>query len=70
MPRVAWILPTALKHDQPEQRTVEQMFTFIVILGIVYLLYRVRQRFRRQQGVIDRLEEKMDRLSAKDKKNM
>jgi TATA-binding protein-associated factor Taf7 len=46
------------------------MFTFIFILVIVYILYRVRQRFRRQQGVIDRLEESVDRLSAKDKKNM
>jgi hypothetical protein len=57
-------------QDQPEQRTVEQMFTFIFILVIVYILYRVRKSFRRQQGVIDRLEERMDRLSAKDKKNM
>ena len=63
-------MPSALKHDQPEQRTVEQMFTFIFILVIVYILYRVRKSFRRQQGVIDRLEERMDRLSAKDKKNM
>ena len=46
------------------------MFTFIFILVIVYILYRVRQRFKRQESVIDRLEEKMDRLSAKDKKNM
>ena len=46
------------------------MFTFIFVLVIVYILYLVRQKFRRQQGVIDRLEEKMDRLSAEDKKNM
>jgi len=46
------------------------MFTFIIILVIVYILYRVHQRFKRQQGVIDRLQKRMDRFSAKDKKNM
>mgnify|MGYP006433678621 CR=1 FL=1 len=59
-----------LEHDQPRQRTAEQMFTFIIILVIVYILYRVHQRFKRQQGVIDRLQKRMDRFSAKDKKNM
>jgi len=46
------------------------MFTIIFILVIVYILYLVRQKFRRQQGDIDRLEKRMDRVSAKDKKNM
>ena len=45
------------------------MFTIIFILVIVYILYRVHQKSKRQQGVIDRLEEKMDRLSPKGKKN-
>jgi len=44
------------------------MFTFIFILVIIYILYRVRRRFKRQQGVIDRLEEKMDLLSTENKK--
>jgi len=41
------------------------MLTFIFVLVIVYILYRVHQKSKQQQGVIDRLEEKMDRLTPK-----
>ena len=45
------------------------MLTFICVLVIVYILYRVHEKSKRQQDVIDRLEEKMDRISPKGKKN-
>ena len=44
------------------------MLTFIFVLIIICILYFVRRKLIRQQHLIDRLEEKLGRFSAKSKK--
>ena len=44
------------------------MLTFIFILIIICILYFVRRKLIRQQRLIDRLKEKLGRLSARSKK--